>query len=151
MLEAAPTQIAASVTGLEPARLQAAPKPDEWSASDILAHLRACADVWGGYIAAMLAQDRPVLRTTNPRTWMTKTDYPQQPFLASLPAFTAQRIDLLARLTDLHPESWARTAIMKGAGKPIEQSVFSYARDMAIHERSHVKQIGRLAAAMRNL
>lgn len=150
MLEGAPPQIAAFTAGLEPVQLHTAPQPGEWSANDVLAHLRACADVWGGYIAAMLAQDRPALITTNPRTWITKTDYPQQPFRASLRAFTAQRIDLVAGLADLHPDSWSRTAIMKGAGKPIERSVFSYARNMAVHERSHLKQIGRLAAATKN-
>jgi hypothetical protein len=50
-------QIAHDSTGSDqalPAELLATPGPDEWSANDVLAHLRACSDVWGGHIAAIL-------------------------------------------------------------------------------------------------
>lgn len=66
MLAATPPRIAALTVGLAPARLHTSPGPDEWSANEVLAHLRACADVWGSCILAMIAQDRPTLRAVNP-------------------------------------------------------------------------------------
>jgi hypothetical protein len=51
--EATPTatrRTAALTGGLAPAQLQAVPAPDQWSATEVLAHLRACADMWGGCI-----------------------------------------------------------------------------------------------------
>jgi len=47
-----------------------------WSASDVLAHLRSCADVWGGYMMRILAEDRPTVHAVNPTTWIRQTDYP---------------------------------------------------------------------------
>lgn len=51
LLAETPERIAILTDGLSPAQLQTRPAPDEWSAVEVLAHLRACADVWGGYVA----------------------------------------------------------------------------------------------------
>lgn len=40
-----PLQIAELTSNLTPTQLQAAPNPGEWSANDVLAHLRSCADM----------------------------------------------------------------------------------------------------------
>ncbi len=39
---------------------------EDWSAKDILAHLRTCADVWGKHIVIMMMQDHPTLRYISP-------------------------------------------------------------------------------------
>ena len=101
LLAATPPRIAALTAGLPPAHVQTRPTPEEWSANEVLAHLRACADVWGGCIAAMLAQDTPTLRAVDPRTWIRQTDYPEQEFQPSLHAFAMQRTELLAVLEPL--------------------------------------------------
>jgi hypothetical protein len=149
MLASAPPRISAATAGLAPALCQAAPAPDGWSLNEVLAHLRACADMWGGCIAAILDQDRPTLRAVNPRTWITKTDYPDQAFLPSLHAFTTQRAALLARLEPLEPAGWARTATVLVAGKPLERTVHFYAQWLAEHERAHLKEIERSASTLR--
>ena len=149
MLAATPPRIAALTAPLLPAQLQTAPAPGEWSANEVLAHLRACADMWGNCIVAIIAQDHPTLRAINPRTWIDKTNYREQAFQSSLDAFTAQRADLLAALEPLAPEGWARAAIVTGAGKPLERTVMSYAQWLAEHERPHVKQIERVVNTMR--
>jgi hypothetical protein len=148
MLAAAPPRIVALTAGLVPAQLQAAPNPGEWSANDVLAHLRACADMWGGCIAAMLAHDMPTLRAVSPRTWINKTDYREQAFPPSLQAFTRQRTDLLAVLEPLTPAGWARPAIVRGAGKVLERTVLFYAQWLAEHERPHLKQIERIVGTI---
>ncbi len=149
MLAATPPSIAALTAGLLPAQLHTAPDHDEWSANEVLAHLRACADVWGTCIAAMLAEDRPTLRAVNPRTWIRQTDYLEQAFQPSLHAFATQRTDLLAVLEPLAPEGWARAATVTGAGKVLERTVLFYAQWLATHERPHVKQIERIVNTMR--
>jgi uncharacterized damage-inducible protein DinB len=141
MLPATPPRIAALAAGLEPAQLRATPPEGGWSANEVLAHLRACADMWGNCIVAIVTQDRPTLRAVNPRTWIKQTDYLDQEFAPSLQAFTRQRVDLLAILEPLAPDGWSRTATVTGAGKVLERSVLFYAQWMARHERRHVKQI----------
>jgi hypothetical protein len=114
----------------------------------VLAHLRACGDIWGGCIAAIVAEERPTLRAVNPRTWIEQTDYPELEFQPSLRAFAAQRADLLALLEPLPPDGWGRSATVTGAGKVLERTVLFYADWLARHERPHVKQIERIVNTM---
>ena len=149
LLGPAPARIVALTDGLLPAQLRTRPAPDEWSANDVLAHLRACADVWGGCIATILAEDNTTIRAVDPRTWMTHTNYPELEFRPSLEVYAAQRATLMAVLGTLTPAAWSREATMTGAGKPIRRSVLGFSRRLAIHERPHLKQIARVAEAMR--
>ena len=75
LLAATPPRLAALSAGLAPAHLQTRSAPEDWSANDVLTHLRACADVWGNCIMAILAEDGPTLRAVDPRTWIKSTDY----------------------------------------------------------------------------
>ncbi len=144
LLAATPSRLAALTAGLAPDPLQTPPSPDEWSANDVLAHLRACADMWGNAIMTIIGQDRPTLRAINPTTWIKQTDYRAQAFQSSLHAFATQRSDLLTVLAPLAPADWARTATVTGAGKVLERTVLSYAQRLARHERPHIKQIERI-------
>jgi hypothetical protein len=141
LLAAAPLRITALTDGLTPGQLRTAPADGEWSTNDVLAHLRACADVWGDCITTILAQDRPTLRAISPRTWITKTDYPAVEFRPSLDSFSRQRDDLLAVLESLPQEAWSRPATVKRSGKTLERTVFSYAQLLARHEQPHIEQI----------
>jgi hypothetical protein len=149
LLAETPTRIATLTDGLAPAQLRTAPGPDEWSANDVLAHLRSCADMWGGYMMTILAEDRPTIQAINPRAWIRQTDYLELEFAPSLRAFTAQRAALLAVLEPLPPEGWARTATVTGAGSPLERTVLDYADRLARHEQPHIKQIEHIAMGMR--
>ena len=145
-----PPRIAEHTVGLTRAQLHAAPAPGEWSANEVLAHLRSCADVWGDCIATILREENPTIRAVNPTTWIKSTDYPEQEFRSSLLAFTAQRTALLRRLEPLSPDAWSRSATVTGAGKALERTVYSYAGWMVNHERPHLKQIKRIASTMRS-
>ncbi len=147
-LAATPPRIGALTAGLAPAQLHTRPTPDEWSANEVLAHLRACADVWGDCIVAMPAHDAPTLRAVNPKTWIRKTDYLDQDFQPSFHAFATQRSELLAVLEPLAREGWSRAATVTGAGKVLERTVQSYAQRLAVHERPHLKQVERIVNTM---
>jgi hypothetical protein len=149
LLAETPTRLAALSAELTPEQMRTVPAPGEWSANDVLAHLRSCADMWGGAIVTILAEDHPTLRAINPRTWIEQTDYPDLDFDSSLEAFAAQRAELLALLEPLPPEGWDRAATVTGAGKPLERTVLFYARWLASHERPHIKQVARIVDALR--
>jgi hypothetical protein len=148
LLAETPPRIAALSAGLAQDQLHGSPTLDEWSANDVLAHLRACADVWGGCIAVIIAEEGPTLRAVNPRTWIKQTDYLELEFQPSLRAFATQRAELLAILEPLPAEGWARAATVTGAGKVLERTVLFYADWLARHERPHVKQIERILTSM---
>jgi hypothetical protein len=139
-----PKAIAALTAGLPRARLHRAPSRGEWSLNDELAHLRSCGDMWGKYIATIIAEDRPTIRAMNPTTWIKSTNYRDLDFGPSFRAFTKQRAALLALLRPLAKASWSRTATVTGAGRPRERTVMEYAQRLANHERSHLKHIRRV-------
>ena len=129
---------------MAPADLRAAPAPGEWSAVEVLAHLRACGDVWGGYVDLMTTTDVPTFKAVNPTTWIERTDYRDLDFRSSWQAFAQQRVELLAVLDPLPAAGWFRTALVTGAGPATERTVLSYMDRMARHERTHVRQLARL-------
>jgi hypothetical protein len=143
-----PRRIAERTEGLEPEQLRTASEPDAWSANDVLAHLRCCADVWGSYMARILAEDRPAIRAVSPRRWIERTDYPDLEFGPSFEAFGAQREELLVVLEALPPAGWSRAAVVTGVGRPIDRTVLNYAERLARHERSHCRQIESIVAAL---
>ena len=148
LLAETPPRIAALTADLSPTQLYTPPNHDGWSVNDVLAHLRACADVWGNCIVAMIAEDTPTLRAVNPRTWIKKTDYLELEFRPSLRSFATQRADLLAVQEPLPHEGWSRAATVTGAGKVLERTVLFYAQWLARHERPHVKPVERIVSTM---
>lgn len=139
-----PTTIASLTAGLPLSRLHRSPNQGEWSINDVLAHLRSCSDVWGKYIAAIIAEDRPTIRAMNPTTWIKSTNYPTLEFAPSFRAFARQRAELLTLLRPLPTAAWSRRATVTGAGRPRDRTMLEYAQWLANHERSHVKHIARL-------
>jgi DinB family protein len=144
LLEETPTRIAAATRGLTEAQLHRSPEPGEWSVNEVLAHVRACADVRGEPIRMILSEHHPTFRAVNPLTWIKKTDYLDLEFKPSFRAFSKQRSDLLALLKPLPRKSWSRAATVTGAGAVLERTVLFYAEWVAIHERPHVKQVERI-------
>jgi uncharacterized damage-inducible protein DinB len=149
ILKETPPRLAELAAGLSPAQLHTAPSDGEWSVNEILAHLRACSDMWGDrYIATIIAEDQPTIKAMNPLTWIKKTDYLAQEFQPALRAFTEQRRKLLAILEPLPPAEWMRTNTLVGAGRPLQQTLMSHADGLARHERTHLKQIARTLNAL---
>ena len=69
-LRSTPLQLRELTAGVAAELLRTPPDPDEWSANDVLAHLRACSDRWGEAATRIVEEDDPRLRATNPRIWI---------------------------------------------------------------------------------
>jgi len=69
-----PQRIARVTAGLDETRLQLKAASKSWSANDILAHLRACADLWTHSIYAMLAENEPAFSDIDERKWARPQD-----------------------------------------------------------------------------
>jgi len=138
-----PRRVAEATRGVAAAELQTAPD-GEWSAVEVLAHMRSCGDMWGGAIESILAAEHPTIKAINPRRWIESTNYRDLTFKRSFHVYETQRKRLIATLEGLRPKEWGRGATVTGAGKPLELTVHSYVQRLAVHERAHVKQIERL-------
>ena len=118
-----------------------APAPGEWSVHELLAHLRACADVRGAAALRTIAEDRPRIQVINPREYLKTTDYLKLDFASSLRAFADQRAELLDVLRALSADEWSRPAEIVRAASSLEGSVLYYAVWIATHEVPHLDQI----------
>ena len=138
-----PNEIARTASGCSVRQLHRKPAADAWSARGILAHLRACAEVWGRSIERMLAEDHPTIRYVSPRGWVKKTDYLRQGFHESLEDFSRRRVALVETLSELDAADWSRSATFTGTTLGREATVLGYARRIADHEAQHLAQIDR--------
>lgn len=132
-----PERIGPLIKGLEEDRLQARANAKSWSANDILAHMRSCADLWTHSIYAMLAEKEPSFTDINERKWAKVTRYGELPFHTSFQAFSLQRENLVRVLTDLPFDLWERSALIFER----RHTVFTQTRRMAKHETEHLEQI----------
>jgi hypothetical protein len=148
VLRETPDRLSGMTGGLTEARLRAAPEPGEWSVTEIAAHLRSCADVWGKAIEMIAATDHPTIRAVSPVTWIESTDYRELAFASSWQAFRKQRDQLLALLGQLPGQAWSRSATVLGAGRPLEITAHSYASRLARHERTHWRQVAKTVRAL---
>jgi len=143
LLASTPREISRIARGLNEQQLHRQPQKDTWSAQEIVAHLRGCADAYGHWINRMLAEDHPTIRYVSPRSWIRKTNYLQLTFKETLKGFSEQRDDLLIVLTKLKPAAWAMGATFTGTVSGRNATVFDYAVRMANHEVRHLDQIRR--------
>jgi DinB superfamily len=137
LLELSPARIAAATAGVPPAALSQPPGGKAWSPAEVLAHLRACDDLWSHSIYAMLAEDRPVLPQIHPRRWARAAGFVTLDFRASLRAFRLKRAELVGVLRPLPAEAWRRSADIGGRA----HTVYSQVRRLALHEQEHCNQL----------
>jgi hypothetical protein len=117
----------------------------EWSATDVLAHLRSCADVCADVIPRILASDRPTLNVIGPRALIETTNYRELDFATSLRAFLRQRERLLKLLGGMPRSQWPRSAVIVDRGRRRERTVTDFTDWLSRHERRHVEQFERFA------
>jgi len=140
LLAETPRRLTKATKSFDENRLKLRTAKEMWSVNDILAHLRACVDVWGDSIERMLSEENTTVPYRHPRQWIKKTNYRELVFDDSLKTFIIQRKKLLKVLKRLSFEEWSRSAMIKGR----EHTVFIQVRRMAMHENVHCEQIEEL-------
>ena len=138
ILRESPHRIATVTAGIDESRLKKAP-PQEWSLLQIMAHLRASAEVWSTSIFTMLTVDNPQMDFIHPRKWDKKQGYGTLSFAENLMVFDLWRMTLLHTLEPLSFEAWGRTG--RVIGKVNTFTVFGETMRMALHESDHWEQI----------
>ncbi len=135
----APQRIAACTAGLDETGLKTPPAPKEWSAQEIMGHVRGCAEVWTRSIGDMLALDCPQLTYVAPREWVKKQKYMRLGFAENYHAYQVERDTLIRVLQGLTVEQWNRSATF--IGKFNTFTVFGEVMRMALHDLDHCNQL----------
>ena len=137
LLEETLVHLQACRAALDEEGLTRQPAPGEWSAVEVLAHLRAYADVFSHSIFMLLLEDWPTIPYIDPNKWWDIQGYSEVPFDENLQIFELNRRHLLRRLRDLMPSTWERYGIIKTQTR----TVYGEMRRMALHEKGHYGQI----------
>lgn len=137
-LSDAPARIAGAVARLSDTDKHLTPSNGEWSAAEILAHLRASDDILGHRLYAILTRDHPVLPAYDERRWAEIACYAQADFELSLKAFMLRRAELVSMLRQVAIKDWQRLGIHEEKGAV---SLFQVVTALMEHEEQHCAQL----------
>jgi hypothetical protein len=137
MLEETLTHLHACRAALDEEVIKRQPASGEWSALEVLAHLRAAAEVFSHSIFMFLLDDWPTIPYIHPNKWRDMQGYSEITFDENLQIFELNRRYLLRKLRNLTPSTWERS----GTIKTQTRTVYGEMRRMALHEKGHYGQI----------
>ncbi|MBI4588489.1 MAG: DinB family protein [Candidatus Rokubacteria bacterium] len=114
------------------------PKPGEWSATEVLAHLADVELAWGFRIRKIVSEPRPVLTAFDQEAWARALRYPRLDPRALFDTFRAVRDSNLRILRSLAPARRRRVGVHSEAG-PIRLD--QLVAHLAEHDLNHLNQI----------
>ena len=117
------------------------PEPEEWSAGEILCHLRDVElEVNLPRLQRILTEQDPFLSAVDPDRWAEPRGYHQQAGAEALMRFTKARMELVGMLEDLKPETWGKPARHSLLGPTRLSEIYSVAAE---HDLLHLAQLRR--------
>lgn len=139
LLRATAAQLTAMSTGQTDDMLRRPLRPGERSFVGIVGHLLNSEARIAEAIGLALLVDEPLLAGVHPeRHWGPLLRYHEMPVSALIDYFALRRDILLRVLESLTPAQWARTT--RQTGKQRQESIYLWARSLALHEREHVME-----------
>lgn len=140
-LARAPEIIVPLVREVPPAVLNRRPAPKRWSAHEHACHLAHVHGLFFDRLDTMLSEPAPVIRPYQPGDQDSDDMLLAMDLDSSLERFVADRARLVARLRELSPEEWNRTATHP---EYRTYSVFIMFRHAALHDFLHGYRIEEL-------
>jgi hypothetical protein len=133
-----PLRIARAVEGYSKAELRTAGTEGEWSAVDILAHIRASDEIVAHRAYVLLIRDNPTLLAYDERHWAEVARYAQIDLRSSLALYALRRVELVNMLRQTDLENWQRVGLHEVRG-PV--SLLDIVTSMVEHEEEHCAQL----------
>ncbi|HET8925777.1 MAG TPA: DinB family protein [Candidatus Acidoferrum sp.] len=129
------------IKGVAMAKLRKRPAPEQWSVSEIIAHL-ADGEIVGGFrLRFILGSPGAAIVAYDQDKWVTSGHYDKRDPRDSLDVFRVLREANLALLKSLSPEQWKDYGIHSERGpESIEHIVLMFAG----HDINHLQQLERI-------
>lgn len=131
------------IKGVPAAKLRKRPTPEQWSVTEILAHM-ADAEIVGAFrMRFILGAPGSAIVAFDQDSWAKSLNYAKRDARKSLALFRAVREGNLAMLKSLKPEQWQHFGMHSERGKEtIERVVLMFAG----HDVNHTRQIEKILA-----
>lgn len=129
------------VSDLRTSDVEYSPAATEWSAKEVLCHLRDADKIYVQRIQKMLQEDEPVLRAFTPESLAKENNYQEQNWQNVFREFMAARQELIGTFQQLRPSQWYRAGIHQELGRI---NMYDIAQTITDHTRLHLEQIQKL-------
>lgn len=136
-------KLARLIDGVPTDKLRARPAPQQWSVSEILAHL-ADGEIVGGFrMRLILGSPGTPVAAYDQDNWVTSGHYDKRDPRKSLDQFRVLREANLGLLESLDPEQWHHFGMHAERGK---ETIEHIARMFAGHDVNHLRQVEKILA-----
>jgi uncharacterized damage-inducible protein DinB len=131
---------AAVVKNVSDAQLTKRPDPKNWSAKEVVCHVRDIEESFMMRFLSIMAMDDPKFLPVEPDRWAVERQYQRNDVQEALAALKTRREETLRFLHGLKPEQWERGGIHATRGK---MTLKDFVELMAWHDDNHLDQLKR--------
>ena len=131
---------AAAVKNVPDTQLTKRPDPKNWSAKEVVCHVRDIEESFMARFLSILAMDEPKFLPVEPDRWAVERQYQRNDVEEALAAFKARREETLRFLRGLKPEQWERGGVHATRGR---MTLKDFVELMAWHDDNHLDQLKR--------
>ena len=131
---------AAVVKNVSDAQLTKRPDPKNWSAKEVVCHVRDIEESFMMRFLSIMAMDDPKFLPVEPDRWAVERQYQRNDVQEALAALRTRREETLRFLRGLKPEQWERGGIHATRGR---MTLKDFVELMAWHDDNHLDQLKR--------
>lgn len=131
---------AAVVKNVSDAQLTKRPDPKNWSAKEVVCHVRDIEESFMMRFLSIMAMDDPKFLPVEPDRWAVERQYQRNDVQEALAALKTRREETLRFLRGLKPEQWERGGIHATRGR---MTIKDFVELMAWHDDNHLDQLKR--------
>jgi len=130
----------AATQGVPDAKLSRRPDDKNWSAKEVVCHVRDIEESFMMRFLTIMAMDEPKFLPVEPDRWAVERQYQRNDVQEALAAFKSRREDTLRFFRGLKPQQWERGGIHATRGK---MTLKDFVELMAWHDDNHLDQLKR--------
>ena len=130
----------AVVKNVPDAQLTKRPDPKNWSAKEVVCHVRDTEESFMTRFLSILAMDEPKFLPVEPDRWAVERQYQRNDVQEALAAFKTRREETLRFFRGLKPDQWERSGVHATRGR---MTLKDFVELMAWHDDNHLDQLKR--------
>ena len=139
-MERTAEDFAAAIKGVPDAALARRPDDKNWSAKEVICHVRDTEESFMMRFQSIMEMDEPRFLPAEPDRWATERQYQRNDAAEALQAFRVRRDESLRFLHGLRPEHWERGGVHATRGR---MTMKDFVGLMAWHDDNHLDQLRR--------
>jgi uncharacterized damage-inducible protein DinB len=134
---------AAAIQGASEAALSKRPDAKNWSAKEIICHVRDTEEFFLNRFQMILSFDEPKFSLADAERWVVERQYLRNDVGEAISAFRQRRQETLQFMKEISPGQWGRACIHKVRGR---MTLRDYCELLAGHDKVHLDQVKRALA-----